>query len=79
MESLHVILDLTNQDLGDGEYGEIVIAGKPRETEAGNPSVIIALAQPEGGLLVGETTLALFLTTADALKARHGDPRISRT
>jgi hypothetical protein len=37
---------------------------------------MIAIDNPAGeGLLIIETTLALFLTAGDALKAKHGDPR----
>lgn len=83
MESLRVILDLEKQGFREGkeydveEYeGEVVIGGKPRGTAAGNPSVMIGLERPGGsGYLVAQTTLALFLTAADALKAKHGDPR----
>ncbi len=80
MEALRVIPDLEVQGFEDGEYGvaphegEIVIGGMPRGTTSGNPTVMIGFKVPEG-YLVGETTLALFLTAADALKAKHGDPR----
>lgn len=86
MESLTIILDLTNQGFREGEYGvtehkgEMVIGGMPQGTEDANPTVMIGLEQPGGnGYLVAETTLALLLTAAEALKARHGDPRTSRT
>jgi hypothetical protein len=40
------------------------------------PSVAIGMFLPHGGgCVVGETSLKLFLTAADALKARYGDPR----
>jgi hypothetical protein len=43
---------------------------------SGKPSVAIAAFLPnDGGCVVAETSLALFLTAADALKARYGDPR----
>lgn len=40
------------------------------------PTVAIGLFLPnEGGCVVGQTTLKMFLNAADALKARFGDPR----
>lgn len=45
--------------------------------ESGKPSVCIGMFLPnDGGCVIGETSLALFLTAADALKARFGDPRV---
>lgn len=82
MEALRIIPDLTQQGFRDGEYGvtrhegEVVVGGMPEGTVGGKPTVMIGLEQPGGnGFLVVETTLALFLTAADGLKARHGDPR----
>jgi hypothetical protein len=44
--------------------------------ESGKPSVCIGVFLPNnGGCVLAETSLALFLTAADALKARFGDPR----
>jgi hypothetical protein len=41
-----------------------------------NPSVAIGVFLPHnGGCVLAETSLKLFLTAADALKARYGDPR----
>jgi hypothetical protein len=41
-----------------------------------NPSVAIGMFLPhDGGCVIGETSLKLFLTAADALRARFGDPR----
>lgn len=43
---------------------------------SGKPSVAIAVFLPnDGGCVVAETSLALFLSAADAFKARFGDPR----
>lgn len=84
MESLHIILDLTKQGLRetehvvDGHDGELIIGGMPEGTEAGKPIVMIALEHPDpeiDGYLVAETTLALFLSAADVLKTKYGDPR----
>lgn len=80
MESLRLIPDLTQQGFQDSEYvvapieGQIIIGGMPEGTDSGKPSVMIAFEQAEG-YLVSETTLALFLTAADGLKAKYGDPR----
>lgn len=35
----------------------------------------LAMEVGEGEFLVKETTLSLFLTAADSLKERYGDPR----
>lgn len=82
MESLRVIPDLTQKGLRDdnnyvvaGHEGEVVIGGMPQGTVQGHPTVMIALDLGEEGFLVTETTLALFLTAADGLKAKYGDPR----
>lgn len=82
MESLRIIPDLEKQGYRDGEYavteyeGEVIVGGMAKGTEAGKPVVMIGLEDPEtGGYLVVQTTLALFLSAADALKGRHGDPR----
>lgn len=82
MESLRVILDLEQVGFRDSEYavteyeGEIIVGGMPKGTEAGKPVVMIGLEDPEtGGFIVAQTTLALFLTAADGLRAKYGDPR----
>lgn len=41
----------------------------------GKPSVGIHFMLPNGEGVLFETSLALFLTAADALRARFGDPR----
>jgi hypothetical protein len=80
MESLRIIPDLTQTGLREGEHtvapheGDVAIGGMPQGTESGRPSVVIAF-ELEEGFLVAETTLALFLTAADVLKAKYGDPR----
>lgn len=79
-EVLHVIPDLERQGFRDGEYpvvehkGPLTIGGMSNGTEAGKPVVIIGVDLGER-VLVAQTTLALFLTAADALRARYGDPR----
>ena len=41
----------------------------------GSPSVSFRIDLPTGEVVLAETSLALLLTAADALKARYGDPR----
>lgn len=43
---------------------------------SGKPSVALVVETPDGRAFLGETSLALFLSAADAFKARHGDPRL---
>lgn len=80
MEHLQVIPDLEIQGFRDGNYvviehaGPISIGGMESGTESGKPVVLIGLDIGDE-VLVAQTTLALFLTAADALKARYGDPR----
>lgn len=43
---------------------------------SGKPSVAIRVDLPDSDqVVIAETSLALFLSAADALKARFGDPR----
>ena len=81
MESIRIIPDLTATGFQDDEYevteysGPLIIGGMPEGTEAGKPIVMLGLEIDEGGWLVKQTTLSLFLSAADALKAKYGDPR----
>jgi hypothetical protein len=51
------------------------IGGLAGGMSSGKPSVAIAVFLPNnGGCVLAETSLALFLSAADALKARYGDP-----
>lgn len=43
--------------------------------QSGKPSVALRIDLDDGAVVIAETSLALFLTAADALKARYGDPR----
>jgi hypothetical protein len=43
---------------------------------SGAPSVAFCFKLGEREVVLAETSLALFLTAADALKARYGDPRV---
>lgn len=51
------------------------IGGLAGGMASGKPSVGIHFTLPNGEGVVFETSLALFLAAADALKARFGDPR----
>lgn len=51
------------------------VMGLANGMSGGSPSVAIAIPLPHGGFVVGQTSLKLFLTAADALRARFGDPR----
>lgn len=53
----------------------IEIAGLEGGMASGLPSVAMRLDLPDGRVVVAETSLVLFLTAADGLKARYGDPR----
>jgi len=43
--------------------------------QSGKPSVALRIDLDDGSSVIAETSLALFLTAADALKAKYGDPR----
>ena len=81
MESIRIIPDLEATGFRDGEYevveykGSTVIGGMEKGTEGGHPVVMIGLDVDESTVLVIQTTLTLFLTAADTLKAKYGDPR----
>jgi hypothetical protein len=83
MESLKIVLNLETEGFRDGIYGvteivgPFVIGGMEAGTCAGKPVVMIGIDDPDhdDNLFVAQTTLALFLTAADALKAKYGDPR----
>lgn len=74
--------------VGDGAFSDVEpgklihttepmrVAGLAGGMASGKPSVGIGVFLPNGGgVVVGETSLALFLAAADALRARYGDPR----
>jgi hypothetical protein len=84
MIPMEVILDGDGcwPDLGPKrQHGQLVdaelrgVAALPRGTVSGKPTVTFRVDLPDGRTVLAETTLALFLTAADAFKARHGDPR----
>lgn len=39
---------------------------------SGKPSVMLRIDLPDGRVVLAETSMALFLATADALRARYG-------
>lgn len=53
----------------------MTITSLERGTTGGKPTVALIVDLPDGRYVFAETTLALFLSAADALKAAHGDPR----
>lgn len=81
METIRIVLDLEQEGFANRQPhktkvhdGGLVIGGMPLGTREGKPTVMIGLDQG-GNFLIAETTLALFLAAADALKAKYGDPR----
>lgn len=54
---------------------ETTIGGIERGMQSGAPSVMIRVETPDGRTVIAETSLKLFLTAADALRAALGDPR----
>jgi hypothetical protein len=88
MPSMQIILDGDGawQDLREKEaqcqfihLGEeappIQVAGLAGGMQSGAPSVAFRIDLPDGTAVMVETSLALFLTAAEAFKARYGDPR----
>jgi hypothetical protein len=73
----------------DGQWGDVedgrkvhhlrgeglAIGGLAGGMKSGAASVMVRVDLPNGETVLAETSLALFLSAADALKARHGDPR----
>jgi hypothetical protein len=82
MATLELIADGT-ADMSGPEFDPKAVAytsrcaviGMPHGTVLGRPTVLFRMTLPDGQDVFAETTLALFLTAADALKARYGDPR----
>lgn len=88
MTGITVVLDVTqpSQDptlnlvqaahlKGDlAEATALTFAACPEGTKAKKPTVMLMM-DVMGTPIYGETTLALFLTAADAFKAKYGDPR----
>ena len=53
----------------------LTITGLEGGTVGGNPSIAFIVELDGGRWVFAETTLKLFLTAADAFKAKYGDPR----
>lgn len=82
MLALQVIVD------GDGCWSDLKskeiihvtdglhVAGLAKGMKGGAPSIAIRVDLPDGRVVIAETSLKLFLTAADMLKARYGDPRV---
>lgn len=75
MEVLHIIPDLEKKGFRDGVYtvvehkGPLIVGGMEHGTEGAKPVVMIGFDMGEGKeVLVAQTTLALFLSAADALR-----------
>lgn len=85
MPALNIILDGTGAwpDLAEKQarglfihtQGDMAVAALPGGCESGAPSVSIRIDLPNGQSIMAETTLALWLTAADAFRAKYGDPR----
>lgn len=87
MESLKIVMDAGADRFAalDGlEDGRVYIQNVregievgvlPAGMASGAPSVAICVPLPNGRVVIAETSLALFLTAADAFRARYGDPR----
>lgn len=71
---------------GDGAWPDVTpetmvraermrVAGLAAGMTSGLPSVAFCFTLPDGKHVFAETSLRLFLTAADGLKARYGDPR----
>jgi hypothetical protein len=45
--------------------------------ESGKPSIAFGFVLPDGRWVFAQTSMALFLTAADAFRAKAGDPRTS--
>ena len=67
-------------DLADKQLVEaaaIHVAALSGGMASGKPSVTIRMDLPDGSVVIGQTSLALFLAAADALVIKYGDPRVA--
>jgi hypothetical protein len=60
-----------------GEDAEITVTGLEGGMDSGDPSAAFIFMLPDGKSVFAETSLRLFLSAADALKTRYGDPRMA--
>lgn len=58
------------------EEQSIRVAGVGAGMTSGLPSVAFGIVLPDGRWVFAQTSLRLFLTAADTLKAKFGDPRM---
>ncbi len=58
-----------------GEDARLEIGALASGMKSGAPSVALCFKLPDGTIVLAETSLALFLTAAEVLAARYGDPR----
>jgi len=65
--------DLKDRRFEHGEW--VAVAALKGGMSGGSPSVAVRIELKDGTIVFAETSLKLFLTAADVLKARHGDPR----
>jgi hypothetical protein len=80
MIPLSIILDGDGcwPDLAEKEVVEAdltAVAPLEHGTALGKPTVTFRVDLPDGKVVLAQTTLSLFLSAADAFKARLGDPR----
>ncbi len=68
------LLDKTVHHLGN-DAPPIQVSALADGMASGAPSVAIRIDLPNGEVVLAETSLALFLMAADALRVRYGDPR----
>jgi hypothetical protein len=53
----------------------IGVTGLAGGMQSGKPSVAFRIDLPDGTAVIAETSMALFLSAADVLRAKYGDPR----
>ena len=54
------------------DAGELWIGVLPAGMRSGEPSVAIGLTLPDGSVIVTETSMKLFLASADAMRTMYG-------
>ena len=81
MTVLNVLLqgDGAKPEWADGRtihrIDDFTVAALPSGMVSGRPSVSFLIDLPNGEAVMAETSLALFLTAADAIRGTYGDPR----
>lgn len=82
MVGLDLVMDGTREPSGESfdpaavlyVGGPIKVIGMPEGTTSGKPTVMLRATLPDGREVFIETTLALFVLAADALRAHYGQP-----